>query len=92
MDTVAGLIFAYGPTNSGKTFTIQGGKDEKAGILPRSLSTLFESLAASGEQGGVDWTVWVTYMEIYNENVYDLLDHPPDKSKNEVRCAVAAAA
>ena len=33
----------------------------------------------------MDWTVWVTYMEIYNENVYDLLDQPPDKSKNEVR-------
>lgn len=81
---ITGLIFAYGPTNSGKTFTIQGGKDESAGILPRALATLFESLAAS-EQSGSDWTVWVTYMEIYNENVYDLLDQPPDKSKNEVR-------
>ena len=80
-----GLIFAYGPTNSGKTFTIQGGKDESAGILPRALSTLFELLSASGEQGGVEWTVWVTYMEIYNENVYDLLDQPHDKSKNEAR-------
>ena len=29
--------------------------------------------------------MWVTYMEIYNENVYDLLDQPPDKSKNEAR-------
>jgi len=80
----AGLIFAYGPTNSGKTFTIQGGKDESAGILPRSLTTLFESLAAKTEQAGVDWTVWVTYMEIYNENVYDLLDQPPS-AKNEPR-------
>ena len=40
----------------------------------------------------MDRTVWVTYMEIYNENVYDLLDQPPDKSKNEVRYAAAAVA
>ena len=46
---------------------------------------MFELLSASGEQGGVEWTVWVTYMEIYNENVYDLLDQPHDKSKNEAR-------
>ena len=32
----------------------------------------------------MDWTVWVTYMEIYNENVYDLLDQPPS-AKNEAR-------
>ena len=79
-----GLVFAYGPTNSGKTFTIQGGKDEQAGILPRSLTSLFDLLAGT-EEGGKNWTVWVTYMEIYNENVYDLLDAPPDKTKNEPR-------
>ena len=79
-----GLVFAYGPTNSGKTFTIQGGKNEQAGILPRALLSLFQSLA-NKENNGADWTVWVTYMEIYNENVYDLLDQPPDKNKNELR-------
>jgi len=79
-----GLIFAYGPTNSGKTFTIEGGKDESAGILPRSLATLFESLAVNTKQAGEDLNVWVSYMEIYNENVYDLLDQPPS-TKNEPR-------
>jgi len=76
------LIFAYGPTNSGKTFTIEGGKDESAGILPRSLATLFESLAVNTKQGGEDLNVWVSFMEIYNEKVYDLLDQPPS-TKNE---------
>ncbi|EKX39990.1 hypothetical protein GUITHDRAFT_50888, partial [Guillardia theta CCMP2712] len=80
-----GLIFAYGPTNSGKTFTIQGDKGEKAGILPRSLSTVFNEVDERNANSQEDWTVWVTFMEIYNENVYDLLDVPPDKTKNEPR-------
>ena len=40
-----GLIFAYGVTNSGKTFTIQGGKEPgQGGILLRTLDVVFNSL------------------------------------------------
>ena len=40
-----GLLFAYGVTNSGKTYTIQGGTQEgSAGILPRTLDVLFNSI------------------------------------------------
>ena len=82
-----GLVFAYGPTNSGKTFTIQGGKDENAGILPRTLEALYGLIAerSKRESYNEDWTVWVTYMEIYNENVFDLLEQPPDRNKGESR-------
>jgi hypothetical protein len=82
-----GLVFAYGPTNSGKTFTIQGGKDESAGLLPRTLEALYGTIAERSKRESLneDWTVWVTYMEIYNENVYDLLEQPPDKMKGESR-------
>lgn len=39
------LLFAYGVTNSGKTYTIQGGsQDGSAGILPRSLDVVFNSI------------------------------------------------
>ena len=39
------LLFAYGVTNSGKTYSIQGGPGEnEAGILPRSLDVLFRSI------------------------------------------------
>ena len=40
-----GLIFTYGVTNSGKTYTIQGGNQPNtAGLLPRTLDVVFNSL------------------------------------------------
>lgn len=40
-----GLLFTYGVTNSGKTFTVQGGtKEGTAGILPRALDVMFNSI------------------------------------------------
>jgi len=131
-----GLLFAYGITNSGKTYTMTG-EPEEAGILPRSLDVIFNSIAdvqalryvfrpdrfngfdvyseveARTEQqrnqpkkvsarmrsempeygdllrvpeprkveGGVDedssYCVFVSYIEIYNNYVYDLLEDVP---------------
>ncbi|OZJ05239.1 hypothetical protein BZG36_02293 [Bifiguratus adelaidae] len=140
-----GLIFAYGVTNSGKTYTIQGNK-ENSGILPKTLDVLFnsitkwhnnlklrparlndvelvqeedvlsqrffdslperskrrhqyaqydmhrEGLSTALEQAFVypqryhekvidvdgkhEYAIWVSYCEIYNEKIYDLLDEP----------------
>jgi hypothetical protein len=42
----SGLVFAYGTSNAGKTYTIQGTPD-KPGILPRSLDVIFNSIAAA---------------------------------------------
>lgn len=40
-----GLLFAYGVTNSGKTYTIQGGTGaDEAGLLPRTLDVIFNSI------------------------------------------------
>ncbi|TFY71141.1 hypothetical protein EVG20_g1873 [Dentipellis fragilis] len=45
LDGENGLLFAYGVTNSGKTFTMQGGTTEgSAGILPRTLDVIFNSI------------------------------------------------
>ncbi|KAG8890684.1 hypothetical protein FRB98_006188 [Tulasnella sp. 332] len=134
MDVLAGdnaLMFAYGVTNSGKTFTVQGGNERgQAGILLRSLDVIFNSieglsceaplkpvglvgvehdpnsediptsasfdisvdtdnhvLASLLDQindadidstrvdvdNDYEYAIWVSYAEIYNEKIYDLL-------------------
>ncbi|KAL0950760.1 hypothetical protein HGRIS_007528 [Hohenbuehelia grisea] len=123
------LLFTYGVTNSGKTYTVQGGSEPgTAGILPRTLDVIFNSIENLHGDGkfrpvrlnGVEpadpadslppraepppelasifsldsedsalndvdptsltldrnyeYTVWLSYAELYNEKMYDLLD------------------
>ncbi|PCH33338.1 kinesin-domain-containing protein [Wolfiporia cocos MD-104 SS10] len=123
----SGLLFAYGVTNSGKTYTIQGGTETgSAGIIPRTLDVIFNSIQGLHGDGkyrpvrlnGIEladessepislntprtsasladilddlqdndtdidpttamldrnheYTVWLSYAEVYNEKVYDL--------------------
>ncbi|GAB1606530.1 kinesin-like protein KIF6 [Argonauta hians] len=77
-----GTIFAYGQTGSGKTFTITGGAEKYAdrGIIPRTLSYIFEEF---NKQTSINFTVHVSYLEIYNEIGYDLLDPKHVASKME---------
>ncbi|KAF8905454.1 P-loop containing nucleoside triphosphate hydrolase protein [Gymnopilus junonius] len=131
-----GLLFTYGVTNSGKTYTVQGGTDEgAAGILPRSLDVIFSSIEGLHGDGryrpvrlhgieladdldsrapptmpepaladvlesldnvvepefdvdptvipvdrNYEYTVWISYAEVYNEKVYDLLASVRDES------------
>ena len=65
-------IFAYGQTGSGKTFTITGGPDRyiDRGIIPRAISMVFKEIASRPD---INYTCYVSYLEIYNENGYDLL-------------------
>ena len=79
-------VFAYGQTGSGKTFTITGGAERYAdrGIIPRCLQRIF---AAVKEATKVRHTVRISYMEIYNENAYDLLDSAQEtKALEELPC------
>ncbi|XP_068041593.1 kinesin-like protein KIF6 isoform X3 [Anomalospiza imberbis] len=68
-----GTIFAYGQTGSGKTFTITGGAERYSdrGIIPRTLSYIFDQLQKDSSKV---YTTYVSYLEIYNECGYDLLD------------------
>ncbi|KAJ4471430.1 kinesin-like protein [Lentinula aciculospora] len=135
------LLFTYGVTNSGKTYTVQGGSSAgSAGILPRSLDVIFNSIeglhgsnkyrpirlygveladasdlkppptvpepavaqvlgsqmsnSASAMDIDVDttalkldrnyeYTIWLSYAEVYNEKVYDLLDSVHDESSRQ---------
>ncbi|KAL3687157.1 hypothetical protein R1sor_013466 [Riccia sorocarpa] len=67
-----GTILTYGQTGSGKTFTMTG--DTKAyahrGIVPRAIERIFAEKVAKPEAGIV---VHVSYLEVYNEGIYDLL-------------------
>ena len=67
-------VFAYGQTGSGKTFTITGGntKYQDRGVIPRALEHIFQNTDLENTK------VSVSYIEIYNENGYDLLDSRHD--------------
>ncbi|KAM4692828.1 kinesin-like protein KIF6 [Discoglossus pictus] len=77
-----GTIFAYGQTGSGKTFTITGGAERYSdrGIIPRTLSYIFEQLQKDSSK---IYTVYISYLEIYNECGFDLLDPRHEASKLE---------
>mmetsp|Transcript_28212 Transcript_28212/g.55504 ORF Transcript_28212/g.55504 Transcript_28212/m.55504 type:complete len:445 (-) Transcript_28212:459-1793(-) len=69
-------LFAYGQTGAGKSFTMTGTK-EMPGILPRGCREMFRRIAAEKDIT-FTYRVMVSYMEIYNEQVRDLLS---DKSE-----------
>lgn len=70
LDGVNCSIFAYGQTGSGKTYTICGDHKER-GIIPRALNCLFEAIEGRGD--GVDYSVSLSFIEVYKEVGYDLL-------------------
>ncbi|XP_063683235.1 kinesin-like protein KIF6 [Bolinopsis microptera] len=75
-------IFAYGQTGSGKTFTITGGaeKYKDRGMIPRSISYIFQSFE---QNPNCQYTMHISYLEIYNESGYDLLDPAKEVTRLE---------
>ncbi|KAI0498240.1 hypothetical protein KFK09_021481 [Dendrobium nobile] len=86
-------IFAYGQTGTGKTYTMEGGgKKAKngefpsdAGVIPRSVRQIFDTLEAQC----AEYSMKVTFLELYNEEITDLLapdesKFPDDKSKKPI--------
>ena len=83
-----GTIFAYGQTGSGKTYTMQGPMTEaglidfnQRGLIPRTFEYLFECIraeeeaaAAATDGAGREFLCKCSYVEIYNETIFDLLD------------------
>ncbi|KAJ4306372.1 hypothetical protein N0V88_001172 [Collariella sp. IMI 366227] len=66
-------IFAYGQTGSGKSYTMMGTPDHP-GLIPRTCEDLFERIAAAQEETpNISYNVRVSYFEVYNEHVRDLL-------------------
>lgn len=79
-----GTIFAYGQTGTGKTYTMEGdrGVPELKGIIPNSFAHVFAHISKS--EGEIQFLVHVSYLEIYNEEVRDLLGKDPS-AKLEVK-------
>ena len=76
----SGLIFTYGMTNAGKTFTITG-TPINPGILPLTLNYLFAFQNSNNQNS--DFTLYCNFVEIYNEEVFDLLADDPNNQKNK---------
>ena len=77
-------IFAYGQTGSGKTFTMEGTR-EHAGMIPRAVHQIFDHARMLVERGW-QFAFEVSFVEIYNESIRDLLSqHPDSGSSHEIR-------
>ncbi|CAA7042218.1 unnamed protein product [Microthlaspi erraticum] len=78
-------VFAYGQTGTGKTYTMEGGMRNKggdlpaeAGVIPRAVRHIFETLEAQN----ADYNMKVTFLELYNEEVTDLLAQDASSDDN----------
>ena len=83
-------VFAYGQTGTGKTFTMEGGdgreepgvtweNDPTAGIIPRALANILDKLKEQSDQ--LEYSVKISFLELYNEEIFDLLSSVDDTSK-----------
>ncbi|XP_016014592.2 centromere-associated protein E isoform X2 [Rousettus aegyptiacus] len=64
-----GTVFAYGQTASGKTYTMMG-SDDYLGVIPRAIHDIFQKIKKFPDR---EFLLRVSYMEIYNETITDLL-------------------
>ncbi|KAL0254394.1 hypothetical protein SLS55_009869 [Diplodia seriata] len=76
-------IFAYGQTGSGKSYSMMG-YGEEYGVIPRICKGMFERIEEIQKDSSLNCTVEVSYLEIYNERVRDLLN-PANKGNLKVR-------
>ena len=83
-------VFAYGQTGSGKTFTMEGYKyksmqegktpvaqfeaGENEGIVPRAVRLIFDLIKKQSSQNKKKFTLYCSYLQIYKERIYDLLN------------------
>merc|ERR1719277_2614086 len=83
MDGYNGTIFAYGQTGTGKTHTMVGpdGVEEQYGVIPRTFHHIFRNINSTPNK---KFLVRASYLEIYNEEIRDLLSKNP-KAKLELK-------
>ncbi|NWS65965.1 KIF14 protein, partial [Crotophaga sulcirostris] len=81
-------LFAYGQTGSGKSYTMMG-FDEDRGIIPRLCEDLFIRIAQMDKQQVVLYHLEMSFFEVYNEKIHDLLvfkaESEPKKQPLRVR-------
>uniref|UniRef100_A0A667XXC1 Kinesin-like protein KIF16B n=1 Tax=Myripristis murdjan TaxID=586833 RepID=A0A667XXC1_9TELE len=74
-------IFAYGQTGSGKSYTMMGIPGD-AGLIPRICEGLFSRIAGASRRDEASFRTEVSYLEIYNERVRDLLRRKSTQTYN----------
>lgn len=76
MDGYNGTLLCYGQTGAGKTFTMTGTTEnyKHRGVIPRSISQVYKEISDRPEHS---ITVRISYLEIYNETMFDLLSTLP---------------
>ena len=86
MSGTNGCIMAYGQTGAGKTYTMLGDQRiySNRGVSPRAISAVFAEISSRPE---TDFSVQVSYLEIYNERIYDLLLPPGSAAPTEYALA-----
>ncbi|KAI8823403.1 P-loop containing nucleoside triphosphate hydrolase protein [Fimicolochytrium jonesii] len=70
MEGYNGTVFAYGQTASGKTYSMMG-LDEQPGVIPQAVDEIFAYIRE--QSADREYLLRVSYMEIYNETIRDLL-------------------
>jgi centromeric protein E len=82
MEGINQTVFAYGQTSSGKTHTMKGYPSNKeiTGLIPLSVQQIFNHIDQNSQS---KFEISVSYIEIYNESVNDLID--PSNKNLEVR-------
>ncbi|KAJ0026759.1 hypothetical protein NQD34_017759 [Periophthalmus magnuspinnatus] len=85
LDGFNGTIFAYGQTGTGKTYTMQGAwmDPEKRGVIPNAFDHIFTHISRS--QSDKQYLVRASYLEIYLEEIRDLLDPNHANTRLELR-------
>ncbi|BFZ60896.1 hypothetical protein YB2330_001948 [Saitoella coloradoensis] len=80
-------ILAYGQTGSGKSYSMMGYEGEEEGIVPRMCREMFERVKQLQLEGTTECRIEVSYLEIYNERVRDLLilTHPKPNTKTNLK-------
>lgn len=81
MEGYNAVIFAYGQTASGKTFTLSG-TDDEPGIIPRAMREVFGYIKRTPDR---EYLLRCSYLEIYNETLFDLLAPPVVAKANPVQ-------
>ncbi|KAJ3257607.1 hypothetical protein HK103_004379 [Boothiomyces macroporosus] len=82
MEGFNGCIFAYGQTGSGKTYTMQGSDlSNERGVMPRVIEQITAAIA-DGEKKGIEYNVTGSYLEIYQEQLRDLLVSDEEQGGN----------
>uniref|UniRef100_A0A4W3KAX1 Kinesin family member 16B n=1 Tax=Callorhinchus milii TaxID=7868 RepID=A0A4W3KAX1_CALMI len=74
-------IFAYGQTGSGKSYTMMGNPGD-TGLIPRICEGLYAKIAGRSRWNEASFRTEVSYLEIYNERVRDLLRRKSSKTYN----------